>query len=191
MESRYITSAAQSKQLPPYEEPEVAIIGRSNAGKSTLLNSLLGRQNLARAGRTPGQTKMVNFFSLNDRMVIADLPGYGFHKVEYSRATHWEELISAYLRRPNICDILFLMDIRRGVDEDDLNLLVHLSRQLPVVVALTKADKVNRMEGLKAAAKIKEDLQKKNIALDSVHVISSLKKTGIEPLRMRLFANRS
>ena len=187
MESKYVTSAMRSSQLPTYELPEIAFVGRSNAGKSTLLNSLLGRKRLARTGRTPGQTKMINFFNLNDQFILADLPGFGFHEVDLGNARLWDELVSAYLMRQNIKEIIFLMDIRRSMPEEDFLFLQQLASQLNVTIAMTKSDKLSRQEGERALLSFKKLLAANKVKVLDVVAISTLHKIGVETLRNRLF----
>lgn len=188
METRYITSAAKAEQLPDNSLPEVAFVGRSNCGKSTLINAILGRRQLARTSRTPGQTKMINFFSRGDAHWIADLPGYGYHKAAYKDARQWQDLVQAYMRRPNIRHILFLMDIRRKIQEDDIELAYHLGRQLPVIMVLTKSDKINRAAAAKAAKELTQELSTAGVAFDRVVTLSSMKRQGIEPLAELVFS---
>ncbi len=186
MDARYITSAMKPEQLPVYEQPEIAFIGRSNCGKSTLLNGLMARKGLARESRTPGRTQMVNFFSLNNRLIFADLPGYGFSVAQREVAEQWQPLMDAYFRRPNIKEFLFLMDSRRDADDEDLAFMYMLGRQLPITLVLTKADKMNNQEKQLKLRKMKALLEEKGIAFDTVIAVSSLKKIGVDELRTRV-----
>ena len=194
MNSTYITSAAHAEQLPDYDWPEVAFVGRSNCGKSSLLNALLNRKNLARASNTPGRTQMVNFFSTTkgDRQLIfADLPGYGFSATGRHARKPWEELIGDYLVRPNLREILFLCDIRRNLDEEDLELLDWLGRhanRYQLTVVLTKSDKLNQSEQAKGVQKIQSILNAKNIMAAHILAVSTLKNKGIEKLQTQLLA---
>lgn len=188
MDSRYITSALDPEQLPVFEQPEIAFIGRSNTGKSTLINAVLGRKNLARHGRTPGQTQMINFFGLADKLIIADLPGYGFSAIEKNRAEKWEPLIESYMRRPNIQEFLFLIDCRRDLKEDDWLLLFTLGRNLPVYVVLTKSDKISRKDLQTKVRDLQSEIQARGIELKKIHPVSSLKQEGIQQLRDDLLA---
>lgn len=187
MDSRYITSAAKAEQLPELHQPEIAFIGRSNSGKSTLLNALLQRKSLARSGSTPGQTRMINFFALDNRLILADLPGYGYQKAQKNVVKHWQPLVTAYLRRPQIRHIVFLIDVRRKLNEEDQELLYLVSRQLPVQLVLTKSDKLNRAECRKARQKMLDLCQHLDIQIESASVVSCLKKQGVAELRQRLF----
>lgn len=188
MDSRYITSATKPEQLPSPLLPEVAFIGRSNCGKSTLLNALLQRKNLARTSRTPGRTRMVNFFAVNDRLSLVDLPGYGYQEAGAEIVKDWEPLMTAYLSRPTIREFLFLTDCRRELDETDLGLLRWLGEFRPPVVVLTKADKISRNDALQKAKKTKALLEKEGVAVADVLIVSSNKKTGIDQLRERVLA---
>ncbi len=188
MESRYITSALKPEQLPDFHLPEVAFIGRSNSGKSTLLNQILGRKSLARSGSTPGQTQMANFFGLADKMIFVDLPGYGFTQNK-NVADNWEPLVEAYLQRPNICEFLFLIDIRREFNDQDWFLIDLLSRNLPLYVVLTKSDKLSRQEQTKVVRALDAELKKRNLDVKKIRPVSSLKSDGIKELREDLFAH--
>ena len=189
MESRYITSAMKPEQLPVYELPEVAFIGRSNSGKSTLLNKILGRTSLARKGSTPGQTQMVNFFGLGEQLIFADLPGYGFSAIKKNVADQWEPLVEAYMQRPNICEFLFLIDIRREFNDQDWFLVDLLSRNLSVYVILTKSDKLSRQEQQKRIRFLTEEMKQRGVDVKKMLPVSSLKQDGIKELREDIFAH--
>ncbi|MFW7380463.1 MAG: ribosome biogenesis GTP-binding protein YihA/YsxC [Oligoflexus sp.] len=180
MDTRYITSAAKAEQLPHYDQPELAFFGRSNTGKSTLLNALLGRRNLARQSRTPGRTQMINFFSVNNRLILADLPGYGYSEAKQTVAKNWQPLVDAYVLRPNIREFMFLLDCRRELAEDDINLMFFLAKQLPLRVILTKADKLSRSAVQQHMAKLSSQLKAADIAFHDIYPASSIKKTGIQ-----------
>lgn len=194
MNSTYITSAAHAEQLPEYDWPEVAFVGRSNCGKSSLLNALLNRKNLARASNTPGRTQMVNFFGTSKgerQLIFADLPGYGFSAIGRLARKPWEELMGDYLVRPNLREILFLCDIRRELDEEDLELLDWLGRhanRYDLTVVLTKCDKLNQSETAKAVHKMQAILDSKNILAARIVAVSTLKNKGIEKLQTQLLA---
>ncbi|RYZ58597.1 MAG: ribosome biogenesis GTP-binding protein YsxC [Proteobacteria bacterium] len=189
MESRYITSALKPEQLPVYDLPEVAFIGRSNSGKSTLLNKVLGRNKLARSGSTPGQTQMINFFGLGEDLIFADLPGYGFSAINKNVAEQWEPLVEGYMQRPNICEFLFLIDIRREMGDMDWYLADILSRNHSVYVLLTKSDKLSRQDQQKKVWALTAEMKARGIEVKKMLPISSLKQEGIKELREDLFAH--
>lgn len=182
MDTKYITSAATASQLPVYEQPELAFFGRSNTGKSTLLNTLIGRRNLARMSRTPGRTQMVNFFSVNERLILADLPGYGYSEAQKDVARNWQPLVDAYVLRPNIREFLFLMDCRREAGEEDLNLMFFLAKQLPLRIILTKSDKLSKSQVNMKKSKLSALLKAEGIEFHDIYPTSSTKKTGIQKL---------
>lgn len=131
---------------PENSLPEIALAGRSNVGKSSLINRLLGRRAVARVSRTPGRTRAINFFRVNDGFVLADLPGYGYARISKERKASWGPLLESYLGgSPNLKGVVQLVDIRHEPTSDDLAMLQLLARlKLPTVVVLTKADKLSR-----------------------------------------------
>lgn len=192
MNSSYITSAAKPEQLPDLGgHPEIAFVGRSNVGKSSLLNALLSRTNLARMSKTPGRTQMVNFFAVDrgeTRLILADLPGYGYAATGREVKQHWQGLVEAYLGRRELAGIFFLIDTRRApeLDAEDEALLVGLSFRkpaVPVVVVLTKTDKATQKELAAATAEVKARLKAKGAKVDSIVPVSSLKKKGLDTLQ--------
>ncbi len=133
---------------PPSELPEVAFAGRSNVGKSSLLNRLVRRKAFARVSRTPGRTREINFFRVNDEFVLADLPGYGYARISKEKKSDWKPLIEGYLRRtPALAGVVQLLDIRRDPSDDDIAMLDYLAElEVPAVIVLTKTDKISRRE---------------------------------------------
>jgi len=186
MDAKYITSAAKMDQLPAYELPEVAFIGRSNVGKSSLLNSLMQRKSLARTSSTPGRTQMVNFFLLNDRIIFADLPGYGFHEAPTEIRNHWHSLMDAYCERPNVKLFLYLLDIRRETEDYEFDFMDQLAKFAPVMIVLTKVDKLGVKEFEKRKASLLTQIHEQGVANDGVFAVSSLKGGGIDSLRLEI-----
>ena len=149
---RFLTSVANIRGLPADRGREVAFAGRSNAGKSSAINALTGRRHLARTSRTPGRTRLINFFELDDERRLVDLPGYGYAKVPRSMSREWGALVGKYLEsRESLAGVVVLMDIRHPLTELDATLLDWCrAANLPVLAVLTKADKLAR--GRRAAA---------------------------------------
>jgi GTP-binding protein len=159
-QAAFVAGAARLERLPPPQQPEVAFAGRSNVGKSSLLNRLVGRRALARVSKTPGRTQQINFFAIGDRLLMVDLPGYGFARVPLAVKAEWRQLVEGYLlgRRP-LRGVLVLVDVRRGLQEEDEQLLDFLAAHgLRACVVATKIDKLGRgarttaLAGLKATA---------------------------------------
>jgi GTP-binding protein len=148
MDPEFMLSAADARQFPPDRGREVAFAGRSNSGKSTALNCLVGRRKLARTSRTPGRTQLVNFFSLGDECRLVDLPGYGYAKVPELERQRWRALVEAYFRdRRSLAGLVLTIDIRRGIGELDQLMLRWAHRlEVPVLLLLTKADKLSRQQ---------------------------------------------
>jgi GTP-binding protein len=146
---------------PPLDLPEVAFAGRSNVGKSSLLNRLVRRKAFARVSRTPGRTREINFFKVNDTFILADLPGYGYAKVSKEKKADWRPLIEGYLRRtPTLAGVVQLLDIRREPNEDDVSMLDFLAEiEVPTVIVLTKIDKLARHVAAERADEIMKTLE--------------------------------
>jgi GTP-binding protein len=143
---------------PPEALPEIAFVGRSNVGKSSLLNVLVRRRAFARVSNTPGRTQEINFFRVNDAFLLVDLPGYGFARASKEKRSAWQELVQAYLTRSQrLCGVVALLDVRRVPTAEDLAMFALLSDlQVPVLLAITKADKVSRAAGEVALLRIAE-----------------------------------
>ncbi len=156
--ARLLAAAATAGRYPPPAGPEVAIAGRSNVGKSSLLNALLGRRGLARTSRTPGRTRQLHFYLVNERFVIVDLPGYGFAVGPESERRAWGPLVEGYLRgRTVLRGVALLVDVRRGPEREEEELLAFLERRrLPVVLVATKLDKLARHAQRAALAALRD-----------------------------------
>jgi GTP-binding protein len=142
--AEFIGSAHDGAWFPPPDLPEIAFAGRSNVGKSSLINALARRKKLARTSADPGRTRAINFYRLNDRLVFADLPGYGYAKVAKAEREAWRRLVEAYLRnRKNLRAVVLIADLRRDPQSDDLELAAFLaSLGRPFLAVATKADKL-------------------------------------------------
>ncbi len=161
---------------PTHTFPEIAFAGRSNVGKSSLLNALVRRKAFARVSRTPGRTREINFFAVNNAFVFADLPGYGYARISKERQAEWRPLIEGFLRgSAQLKGIVQLLDIRHEPTEDDRQMLDLLAEiGLPTVVAVTKTDKLSRTQ---VAARVKEIAR--DLALDEEQVIPFSAVTGV------------
>ena len=178
----YDRSYGTSKQLPPSTLPEVAFAGRSNVGKSSLLNKLVGRKNLARVSQKPGKTATINFFQAGDAYLV-DLPGYGFAQVSKSERARWAELIEGYFNQDRAFALVCsLIDVRHPASALDENMVGFLQEaQLPYLIVLTKGDKLSKSKCHQQRAAIKRQL---NIDDDTPMIItSSLKGDGMSELR--------
>jgi len=160
---------------PPSDLPEIAFAGRSNVGKSSLLNTLVRRKSFARVSRTPGRTREINFFRINNGFVLVDLPGYGYARVSKEKKAEWRPLIEAYLKRTaQLRGIVLLLDIRREPSDDDRSMLDFLADvEVPTIVALTKTDKLSKTAAGERAEEIARALD-----LDREQVISFSSYTG-------------
>jgi len=160
---------------PESELPEIAFAGRSNVGKSSLLNRLVRRKAFARVSRTPGRTREINFFRVNSSFVLADLPGYGYARISKEKKADWKPLIEGYLRgTPNLAGVVQLLDLRRDPSDDDAEMLDFLAElELPTVVVLTKADKLSAH-----AAETRADEIMKSLSLERDQTILFSAVTG-------------
>jgi len=178
--ARFVTSAAQPSDFPPPSLPEVAVVGRSNVGKSSLINALVGQSGLARTSRTPGRTRLVNWFAIDERFHLVDLPGYGYAAVSHATRESWRPLIEGYLaERKSLAGVLLLIDIRRGVQDEELDFVPWLAeREMPVVVALTKADKLAKNKRILEVTRARQVLALRRDPL----AVSVTLNEGIDPL---------
>lgn len=157
----FLASYGLSKQLPPSKQMEVAFAGRSNVGKSSLINKLLGRKALARVSAVPGKTATINFYDLDGRIHLVDLPGYGYAKVAKSEKWRWAELIEGYLNDEgrDLALVVLLVDMRHPATRLDVDMVNYLiETEKPFLVVLTKADKLNKTEREKRLAAIADEL---------------------------------
>jgi len=156
----FVKSAVKPSQYPLPERPEVAFAGRSNVGKSSLINTLLGRKNLVKTSSTPGRTQTLNFFLINDGFYITDLPGYGYARVPQGVRKKWGPMVETYLKsRTGLGAVVVILDIRRLPNQGDHDLLEWLAHyKIPEIVVLTKADKLKRNKQVHQRALIAEDL---------------------------------
>jgi len=187
-ECDFVMGAVRMEDIPPTKFPEIAFAGRSNVGKSSLVNALTGRKTLARVSNTPGRTKQVNFFLLSEKLMLADLPGYGYAKAAKKEVAGWNNLISQYLQgRPQLRRVLLLVDSRHGVKENDVQAMKLLDESAVIYqIILTKADKISQNERERVVASI-EGFHKKHTALHPKVILTSAeKKEGIEELRVEL-----
>lgn len=148
--AEFVKTALLPSHYPPPQFPEIAFAGRSNVGKSTLINTLANRVGLARASRTPGRTQAINFFLVNERFCFVDLPGYGFARVPDQVRRDWGPMVEAYLAaRENLTLIILILDIRRDLREDDRNFLLWMEEKgRPWQLVLTKTDKLSHQQAL-------------------------------------------
>lgn len=180
----FLASYGLSKQLPPSKQMEVAFAGRSNVGKSSLINKLLGRKALARVSAVPGKTATINFYDLDGRIHLVDLPGYGYAKVAKSEKWRWAELIEGYLNDEgrDLALVVLLVDMRHPATRLDVDMVNYLiETEKPFLVVLTKADKLNKTEREKRLAAIADELP----CGDELTVLPFSSETGegVEALR--------
>jgi GTP-binding protein len=169
--AKFITSAVKPSQYPPSDRPEIAFAGRSNVGKSSLMNTLLGRKKLVKTSSTPGRTQTINFFSINDRFHFVDLPGYGYAKVPKAVRKSWGPMVENYLKTrrageqtvpeasQGLCAVVVILDIRRLPNQGDHDLLAWLAHyEVPALVVLTKVDKLKKNQQGKQRSAIAREL---------------------------------
>lgn len=177
----FLLSAWQPHQFPPDTGAEVAFAGRSNAGKSSALNTIVGRKDMARTSKTPGRTQLINFFSLAPGQRLADLPGYGYAKVPEEMRKHWQQLLSRYVEaRESLAGLVIVMDARRPLTDFDQQMLgwTH-ANGLPTHLLLTKADKLSRSEATLTLRKVRSAIGDGTTA----QLFSAVDKTGLDDAR--------
>ena len=189
-ECRFVAGAGSASALPPETLPEIAFIGRSNVGKSSLVNALTGRRVLARTSRTPGRTQQINFFDLGGRLMLVDLPGYGYAAASKGAVRAWTALVERYLsERGSLRRACLLIDARRGLTAPDQPTLALCDNAaLSYQIVLTKTDAVRPAELVEAVAALSAELKRHRAAHPEIHLTSSEKRRGIAALRTTLAA---
>lgn len=182
-QAQFLTSASKLSQCPPDSGWEVAFAGRSNAGKSSAINSLTDNKKLARTSRTPGRTQLINFFQLSEEQRLVDLPGYGYAKVPLSIKREWNKQLENYLRkRESLRGMVLLMDSRRPMQPFDEQMLAWaLSAGMPVHILLTKSDKLKKGPAKSTLLKLRKQLGEHK-DLVSIQLFSALKHSGHKEL---------
>jgi GTP-binding protein len=187
VESKFIKSAVYSKDFPPSEKLDVAFVGKSNVGKSSMINTILNRKAIAKISSTPGKTRLINFFEIryildedgNDGLInFIDLPGYGYAKVSKTERDSWQKMVQGYFnKREQIRGVIVLIDIRHKADPKDMVMIEMLKdRNIPYKIAATKADKIPKSKVNNLLIKL---AQQHGIKREDLVAFSSLKKTGI------------
>ncbi|MDE2235588.1 MAG: YihA family ribosome biogenesis GTP-binding protein [Gammaproteobacteria bacterium] len=179
-QARFAKSVGGLQGLPPDSRREVAFAGRSNAGKSSVLNTIAGVRGLARVSKTPGRTQLINYFSVADGCYLVDLPGYGYARVPRSVQEHWGRLMTAYFNtRHSLKGMVLVMDIRHALSESDMRLVEWVKPlKLPVLALLNKADKLTRSAAQAVVRRVQQGPGGLHVQLFSAHA-----KTGIEDAR--------
>lgn len=179
--AEFITSAVKQIQYPPPDYPEVAFAGRSNVGKSSLINKLVNRKRLVKTSSTPGRTQLINFFRVNDELSLVDLPGYGYAKVPAAVKKQWGPMVETYLaNRLNLKGVVLLMDLRRTPRQEEFDLMDWLHQyKIPTILVLTKADKLSKTKQKKQWRNAAETL---SVEMDELLLFSAKSGMGKEAL---------
>lgn len=182
--AEFVTSSAKVDQCPPAEKPEYAFIGRSNVGKSSLINMITGRKKLAKVSGSPGKTILINHFIIDDRWYLVDLPGYGYAKRSKSERSKWQKMIRNYLMtRPSLLTIFLLIDVRHEAQANDLEFMKWLAvSQIPFTIVFTKADKLKLSHKNENIAAYKRRLSEDWEELPNMITTSSVDTTGRDEL---------
>lgn len=184
----FMLSAVSLDTLPPARLPEICFAGRSNVGKSSLINAITNRKGLARASNTPGRTRELNYFNVDERLFIVDLPGYGYAKASKSDIARWTKLTRAFLfGRASLRRVFLLIDSRHGLKESDLELMGMLDETaVTYQVVMTKVDKLKKGELEKVLGKTQKAIAKRPAAFPEIICTSSEKKDGLNELRAEI-----
>ena len=184
----FMLSVVNLDALPPADRPEICFAGRSNVGKSSLINALTNRKGLARASNTPGRTRELNYFNVDERLNLVDLPGYGYARAPKTEITNWTRLTRAFLRgRAGLRRVFLLIDSRHGIKPSDIELMEMLDEAaVTYQLVLTKSDKVKKVELAKVMRRTSRTIGKRPAAHPELMVTSSEKKTGLDDLRAEI-----
>ena len=186
-QAAFLRSASSEKDFPDNIAAEIAFCGRSNAGKSSAINTLCRQNNLARTSKTPGRTQLINFFKLDGDTCLVDLPGYGYAKAPAKVQQKWQQLMESYLtHRQALCGLVLLMDIRHPLTEIDWT-MIHWTHhyQLPLYILLTKADKVNRNHTAKAMTLVSSKLEQEGFDC-GLQTFSATKNIGVSQAQVKI-----
>lgn len=186
-QAKFINSSPHLKDAPADTGKEIAFAGRSNAGKSSAINTLTRQNSLARISKTPGRTQMLNFFEITNELRFVDLPGYGYAKVPVAVKLKWHQLMETYLtKRKSLCAVVLVMDVRHPLTEFDWQMVEWCSHtQLPLHIILTKTDKLTYGAAKNTLLQVQKELKENNFPL-TIQLFSSLKKTGIDDIHLAL-----
>lgn len=189
MDIEFLTSAFKEGQYPPADRPEIAFAGRSNVGKSSLINVLVNRKKLARTSSTPGRTQSINFFRFGETLYLVDLPGYGFARVPVKVKQSWRQMVENYLEnRETLKAVVVILDIRRDPAAGDIDLLHWLNHyQIAPIIVLTKADKLSRQQARQRAGLIAGELA--GMSPDEPIVFSAKTRQGKEEIWKQIRAS--
>lgn len=178
----FVISVARLEQLPDASIDEVAFAGRSNVGKSSLVNALFNQKKLAKTSCTPGRTQQLNFFNFDNKIYLVDLPGYGYAKAPETLVKQWQQILKTYLKgRPNLRRVFLMIDSRHGFKKDDLDIMKMLDEAaVPYQIILTKIDKISVSELTKVTDNVLIEIKKHAAALNDIIATSSEKKIGLD-----------
>lgn len=181
MNSVFVTSAANKSQWPDSDRPEIVVVGRSNVGKSSFINALTNKKHLAYVGNTPGKTRLINFFSIDNEWMLVDVPGYGYARMSKQMLRQVGQMMDEYFtERKQIKALIQLIDARHPPTRDDLDMIAYLNAlKLPIIVVATKVDKIPKTRRARSLRVISQALQ---LPLSDIYPISSTEKTGLEPV---------
>ena len=187
-QTTFVLGVAKLEQLPFTDMPEVAFAGRSNVGKSSIINAVTNQKGLAKTSNTPGRTQQLNFFKLADKIHLVDLPGYGFAKAPEAQVKQWQKVIFAYLQgRVNLKRVFVLIDSRHGIKKVDLEIMELLDKAaVTYQIVLTKLDKISSAELIKVKSEVEAEVKKHAAAYTKVLATSSEKNIGIDDLRVEI-----
>ena len=189
--AKFIISSTDYKKCPQPTLPEYAFIGRSNVGKSSLINSIVNQKNLAKVSSKPGKTQLINHFLINDKWYLVDLPGFGYAKISKTKRQEFQKMTSNYLSyRDNLMCLFVLIDLRLKPQIIDQNFMQWLAiAKIPFKIVFTKSDKVNKNSVTKNIKKYKEYMRKEWEEIPEIFITSSLKKTGL--IEIKNFINQT
>lgn len=186
MNSTFVTSATQKSEWPDTNYPEVVVVGRSNVGKSSFINALTGRKKLAYVGNTPGKTRLINFFSIDEKWMLVDVPGYGYAKMSQAMLIKMGAMMEEYFsQREQLKVVVSLVDARHEPTKDDLAMISSLRQNhVPIIIVATKIDKVPKTKRIKALKTISQAVQ---IPLSNIFGVSSTEKIGFDEVTKRIY----